>query len=130
MSTAACEKLAAELGVVLLVSHVLQPRDVAPIESLLQGNVHHIGIGTGAMPMLFPRRDPDRVAGADFAQRATPQLNPAHAGDNVQGLTQWMGMPSRARFRLEAAPRAPDPRRRRGLDDGLLPHRAGERIGA
>jgi hypothetical protein len=83
MSAAACEKLAAEPGVVLLVSHVLQPRDMAPIESFLQGNVHHIGVGAGAMPMLFPRRDPDRVAGADFAQRAAPQLNPAHAGNHV-----------------------------------------------
>src|SRR3954467_7477323 len=114
MRAAACEKLTAELGVVLLVSHVLQPSDMAPIESLLQGNVHHIGVGTGAMPMLFPRRDPHRVAGTDFAQRATPQLNPAHAGDHVQRLTQWMGMPSRACLRLESDPRASDACRRRG----------------
>ena len=93
---------------------------------LLQRDVHHRRIGTGAVPVLFPRRDPDRVAGTDFAHRAAPERNAPDAGDDVQGLAERMGMPCGARPRFETHERAPDARRRRCLDDRVLPHRAGE----
>src|ERR1700682_5022695 len=78
--------LPADLAVVLLVRDVLEPVDVVAVEMLLQGDVHHVGVGSGAVPVLFGGRDPDRVAGPDLADGFPPQLDPAHAGDDVQGL--------------------------------------------
>src|SRR5262249_10740036 len=58
------------LGVVLLVGHLLEPGDVLAVEMFLQGNVHHRGVRSGAVPVLFPRSDPHGVAGPDFPHRA------------------------------------------------------------
>src|SRR5262245_58635224 len=79
--------------------------------------------------MLLAGRDPNRVAGPDFTNRLAPQLHPADAGNDVQGLAERVSVPRGARVRLEPDPGTPDPRRRRRFDDRLLPYRAGERVG-
>src|ERR1700730_16303885 len=93
--------LAADFGVVLFVRNFLEPGDVGAVEGLLQRDVHHRGVGTGAVPVLFPWCDPDRVAGTDLPHRAAPERNPTHAGHDAQGLAERMGMPGRARPRFE-----------------------------
>src|SRR5262249_36503946 len=115
-------------ALVLRVGDVLEPGDVVAVEMLLQCDVHHIGIGAGAVPVLFAGRDPDRVAGADFAQRSTPQLHPSRTRYHVQGLSKRVGMPGGAGLGLEPDPGTADPCRRRRVDDGLLPHRPGEAV--
>ena len=46
----------------------------------------------------------------------------------MQGLTERVGVPCGAGTRLEAHERAADARRRRRLDDRVLPDGAGERL--
>src|SRR5215470_15055664 len=75
--------LAANFGVVLFVRHLLEPGDVGAVEVLLQRDVHHRRIGTGAVPVLFSWRDPDRVAGADLPHRAAPESNTAHGAHSA-----------------------------------------------
>src|SRR5215211_3505520 len=81
-------KLAADLAAVLLVRDVLHPFDVLAVEGLLQGDVHHRGVGGGAVPVLLAGRNPYRVAGPDFADRSTPELDPSYAEHDVQGLPE------------------------------------------
>src|SRR5262249_40456278 len=109
--------------------NMLEPGDVLAVEMLLQRNMHHVGLGAGAVPVLLVGRDPDRVARPDLADRAAPELYPADAGDHVQGLAERVGVPGGARLRLEPDDGAADARWRRCLDDRLLPDRAGERVG-
>ena len=93
---------------------------------LLHGKVYHIGRGTTAMPVFFPRRDPHGIAGANLANGIAPKLDAPDAGDDVQRLTERMRVPGGARARLESYPGAADARRRRCLDDRILPYRSGE----
>src|SRR5271157_1269893 len=95
------------------------------VKMLLQRKMHHVGVGPAAVPVLFIGRDPYRVAGADFAHRTAPQRNAPHARDDMQGLAEGMSVPCGARARLETHEGPPDPRRRRRLDDGVLPYRSG-----
>src|SRR5439155_23510912 len=89
-------------GPVLLVGDVLEPRDVVAVERLLHRDVHHRDGRRGAVPVLLVGRDPHRVAGADLAHRPAPQLDPPHAGEDVQRLAERMRVPGGARSRLEA----------------------------
>src|ERR1051326_1431255 len=114
---------------ILRVADVLEPSDGLAVERFLHGDVHHAGIGAGAVPMLLARRNPHGVAGAYFAHRPALGLYPSGAEDDVQGLPERRGVPRGARARLEAHAFAPEARRRRGLDDRILPHRPGEGIG-
>ena len=96
------------------------------IEIFLKREVAHGGLRTGAMPMLFIRRDPHRVAGPDFLNRTARQLHAADAGYNMQRLAERVGVPSRARAGLERHPRRAQTRRGRRLYDGILPNCSGE----
>src|ERR1051325_10225063 len=92
---------------IILVGHLLHPLDMLAVERFLHRDVHHAGIGTGAMPVFLVRRDPYGVARLDLANRPALRLHATDAGDDVQGLPERMGVPRRARARLEApAPRA------------------------
>src|SRR6476660_5474154 len=82
-----------DLRGIFRVSHLLHPVGIDSIECFLHRDVSH-GIGRGgAMPMLFARRNPNDIAGPDFADRATLGLNPTNARDDIKRLTQRMGMP-------------------------------------
>src|ERR1700722_8866101 len=98
------------------------------VERFLHGDVHHHRGRPSAVPMLFAGRNPDHVAGADFAHLATPGLHPAAAGHDTKRLAERMGVPMGAGPRLEAHPAGTDARPRRGFDDRVLPNPAGERV--
>src|SRR5262249_21877550 len=115
-----------DLAVVLLVGDVLEPFNVLAVEVFLQGDMHHVGIRAGAVPVLLAGRDPHGIARPNFPDRRAPELHPADAGNDVQGLAERVGVPGGPRARLEPHPCAADARRRRGFDDRVLPHRAGE----
>src|SRR4051794_41000333 len=76
--------------------------------------------------MLFPRRNPDDIAGPDLTHRRTLGLNPADAGDDVKGLSEWMRMPGGPRARLKGHPVRDHARRRSRGDNRILPDRSGE----
>src|SRR5215470_7794575 len=99
----------ADRGGILRVGHVLEPGDRLAVEHLLHGDVHHAGVGAGAVPVLLARRNPYRVAGADFAHRPALGLHPSDAEDDVQGLAERMRVPGGARARLEEHAVAPEP---------------------
>ena len=69
----------ARAGLVLLVGDLLHPVDRLAVEPLHDGDVRHGRRCRGAVPMLFTRRAPDDVAGADLFDRASPALNQAAA---------------------------------------------------
>ena len=54
------------------------------------------------MPMLFPCREPDHIAGTDFFDRSAHALYPSHTGGHDQGLPQGMGMPGGPGARFES----------------------------
>src|SRR5581483_2988891 len=109
------------------VSYVLEPFDMLAVERFLHGEVLHRIIRRGAVPMLLARRNPHGIAGADFADRPTPGLHAANAGENAQRLSEWMRVPGSPRAGLEAHEAGTNARGIRRLDDRLLPHGAGER---
>src|ERR1700736_6726371 len=92
----------ADRGGILRVAHVLEPRDGLAVEHFLHGDVHHAGVGTGAVPVLLARWNPHGVTGADFAHRPAFGLHPPDPEDDVQRLPERMGVPRGARARLEA----------------------------
>src|SRR4051794_38781817 len=53
----------ADLFSVLLISHVFHPLNDFPVQAFLNCDVRHCGCWRGAVPMLFPRRKPDDIAG-------------------------------------------------------------------
>src|SRR6516162_3459384 len=73
----------AALALVLRVGHVLHPLDVLAVERLLQGDVSHRCGRARAVPVLLARRDPHRVAGADFVDGAAPGLGATRAPYHV-----------------------------------------------
>src|SRR5262249_10386468 len=62
----------AAFSIILLVRNMLEPGDMFTVEVLLQCQVHHGGAGTGAVPVLFSRGDPDRIARSPFAHPSPP----------------------------------------------------------
>src|SRR3954468_1271840 len=113
---------------VFLVGHILHPLDMLAVERLLHRDVNHAGVGRSAMPVLLVRRNPHRVAGLDLADRPALRLHTTDAGDDMQGLSKRMRVPRGARARLEAHAARANARRRRRLDDRVLPRHAGERF--
>src|SRR6187200_2616942 len=83
-------------------------------------------IGGRSMPVFFTRRNPDRVAGTDFAYRAAPGLHTANTRGDKKCLSERMGMPGRTGARFEAHPGGSDTRGVGCLDDGILPDRSSE----
>lgn len=86
---------------ILLVRHILEPVHRLSIERFLNGDMGHPRIGRCPMPVLFTRREPHHVAGADLAQFSAPALGEAAAGGDDQGLAERVRVPGRARAGLE-----------------------------
>jgi hypothetical protein len=85
----------------LRIGDVLQPLDVLAVEGLLNRDVGHGGGRRRAMPVFVPGRTPDDIARADLDNGLTLALRPAATGGDNQRLPQRMGVPGRARARLE-----------------------------
>src|SRR6185312_647423 len=109
---------------VLRVRHRLQPGDVLAPLGFLHGNMFERVLSGRSVPVFFTRRNPDRVAGTDFAYRAARGLHTTDARRHKKCLSKRMGMPGRARARLEANPGGSDTRRIGCLDDRVLPDRS------
>src|SRR3954451_8387146 len=86
---------------VLFVGDLLHPVDVLAVDNLGNGEMAHAGFVSGAMPVLYARRDPNDVSGLDLALRLIPFLHPAGSERDDQHLPRWMGMPSGARAGFE-----------------------------
>jgi hypothetical protein len=97
-------KLAVRLCVVLLVADVFEPGDMLAVEMLLHCNVHHVGLRPRAVPVLFRRCNPNRVARADLAHRTAPQLDAPDAREDMQCLTERMGVSMRFARAAQSAP--------------------------
>src|SRR5262245_60930135 len=74
------------LAAVLRVGDVLHPGHVLALECLLHRDVRHARGWAGTVPVLLVRRDPDRVAGANFTDRTAPGLHAAGSGEHVKRL--------------------------------------------
>jgi hypothetical protein len=67
----------------------------------MNGNVGH-GYGrSGAMPVLFTRKDRDHVTRPYLLDRPTPALHETAASRHDQSLAERMGVSGRARAGLE-----------------------------
>src|SRR5207247_5464145 len=86
---------------VLLVRDLFHPLDRRAVELFLDGDVGHGGGGGRAVPVLFARRDPNHVTGADLLLRPAPSLHPAAAGRHDQRLSERVGVPGGAGTWLE-----------------------------
>src|SRR6516225_1492579 len=117
------------LNAVLLVTDLFPPVDDLAIVRLCDGDVAHGGVRRGAMPVLFTRREPDDIAGADLLDRTAVALHPAAAESDDQRLSEWMRVPSGARTRLERYRGTADARWRGRLKRRVEPHGADEVFG-
>jgi hypothetical protein len=109
---------------VLRVRHRFQPSDVLAPLRFLHGNVFERVLCGRPVPVFFTRRNPDGVAGTDFAYRTAPGLHTTDARRDKKCLSERVGVPGRARARFEADPGGSDSRRIGRLDDGILPDRS------
>src|ERR687897_2999470 len=113
---------------VLLVADLFHPVDDLAVQRLLNGDMRHRGRGRCAMPVLLTRRKPDHIPWVDFLDRAAPSLHPSAAGRDDQGLTEWMGVPCRARARFERDAGATSTCRIGRLEQRIDPYGAGEPV--
>jgi hypothetical protein len=110
--------------VVLLVSHVLHPGNMGSVQRFLHGEMNHAGVGRGPVPVFLAGRDPDSVSRADLSDGSAPGLDTADPGEDMQGLSQGVGVPSCASAWLEADTCGADSGWSRGVDDRVVPDRA------
>src|SRR6186997_2032189 len=87
---------------IFLVRHILHPGDMLSVQRFLHRDVHHAGVGSRAVPVLLVWRNPDCVTRLDLADRSAFRLYASDAGDDMQRLSEWMGVPCRTRAGLEA----------------------------
>lgn len=80
---------------------MLHPFGSLAVECLGKSNVRHTHVLAGAMPMLGMGRDPDNITRPNLLNRTFPMLYEADTCGDDQRLAQRVGMPSRARARLE-----------------------------
>src|SRR6516165_6015748 len=112
--------------VILLIGDLLHPLGVPAVQIFGDRDVRHSRRGGGAVPMLHSRGDPDHVSRPDLLDRLSFLLNPAHAGCDDQGLSEWMSVPSRAGSRLEGHIARGNSARGANARERVDAHRAGE----
>jgi hypothetical protein len=88
----------------------------------------HACCGCRAMPMLLVGREPNDVTWSDLLDRPTLTLNPATAGRDDQGLTQWMCVPCGAGTWLERDAGTGNPGWFRRREQAINAHPAGKII--
>src|SRR5438105_1755481 len=113
---------------VLLLGHLLHPFDRLAVERLLNGDMCHGRGRRGAMPMLLASFEPDDISRADLLDLAAVALYPTAAEGDNQRLPQRVGVPRRARSRLECDRVASGARRRGGRKQRVEPYRAREPV--
>ena len=90
----------------MLVGDLFKPHDVLTVEVLLKGDMDHRSGWSRAVPVLLAWIDPDGVAGTNLSDRPPPTLKATRAGNDVQRLTERVGVPCRSCAGLKAHPRA------------------------
>jgi len=113
-------------GEILLVGDRLQPVHGLAVELFLNGDVRHRRGRRGTVPVLLAGRYPDYVAWTDFLNWSALALNASAAGGDDKRLAQRMGVPGRARTRLEGDVRADDARRIGRVEQRVDADSAGE----
>ena len=108
-----------ELPSVLLVGDLFHPVDGLAVKPFLNSDMGHAGSGSGAVPMLLSRREPDHVAGMDLFDGASFVLRPSAACGDDEGLAERVGVPRGPRTRLEGDAGGGNMRRIRGLKEGV-----------
>lgn len=100
----------------LLVSDLFNPSYRIPVQCFLDGDMAHACRGGCSMPVLLARFEPNHVARPYLLNRATVSLNETEARRYNQRLAERVGVPRRARARLECYMRGRHPSRRwRGM---------------
>src|SRR5579871_6518265 len=94
----------ARLRRVFVVPNRLHPRYITAVQGFLHGDVGHTGRWRSAVPMFLARRNPDDIAGPDFAYRSAFGLYATNPRDDVERLSERVRMPVRACSRLEGNP--------------------------
>jgi hypothetical protein len=97
-------------------------------EVLEHREVAHEGVGGRAVPVVFPGRVDDGVAGAHAEHRAVARADESDALGDVQGLADRMGVPVGAGARGEPDEGDGHPRRLLSAVDGSDVDVAGERL--
>jgi hypothetical protein len=131
---------AGEGGAVMVCGRVLAVADrLEPVDDLadatlvelhfLQRDMRHGGGGSGAVPVLLARREPDDVARPDLLDRSAPALGAPDALGDEQGLAERVGVPVGAGAGLEADAGALDALRSRGVEQRVDADHTGEPVG-
>ena len=107
---------------------MFHPVDGLAVESFLNGDVGHGGVGSGAVPMLLSGREPDYVAGVNLFDGAAFVLRPSAACGDDERLAQRVAVPCSPRAGLEGDAGAGHKRRIRGLKEGVDADGAGKPI--
>lgn len=86
------------LPLIFLIAYLFQPFNCFSVKLLLDGNVCHGCCWSGAVPVLFARREPNHITGMDFLNRAALSLCQTTPGSNYQGLAKWVSVPGSTGF--------------------------------
>src|SRR6266850_4021154 len=78
---------------VLFVADLFHPVHGLAIELFLNRDMRHGSGGSGAVPMLLARREPDHVTGTSFLNRPSPALREAATRGHDEGLAQRVRVP-------------------------------------
>src|SRR5262245_36791743 len=104
---------------VLLVGHLLQPVHASTVQRFRNGEMRHRVLVGRAVPVLDAGWRPDHVAWLDFLLRPALLLDPAGSGRHDQQLPRRMGVPRRARPKLERDGAHRGTPRRSGLEQRI-----------
>src|SRR5260370_22312444 len=101
-SSAFLQVLVLPVELVLLIRDLFEPVHRDTVEALLHRDMSHRSRRRGSMPMLHSGWNPNDIALANDLNRTTPLLYPANTVRHDQDLAERMGVPCRARARLES----------------------------
>src|SRR3954454_1667646 len=116
-------------GPVLLVTDLFHPVDGLAVERFGDRDVCHRRGGSGPVPVLLARLEPDHVARPDHLDRTTLTLHPAAAEGDDQRLPERVRVPRGARAGLEGDDRAADTGRLASLKWRVDAYRTGKIFG-
>ena len=100
------------------VGHRLEPSDARPVQRLRDGDMCHLRVSGGPVPMLHTWRDPDGVADLDRLSRLSDELDPAITLGDDQELAERMRVPVGARARPKGDGGAAETRSAGALEGG------------